>query len=74
MAETKKTRNWFDKGLALGELGKYHEAIECFNKAIEINPHYEYAWNNKGVALDKLGKYHEATECFNKAIEIKNTY
>ena len=30
---------YYDKGLALSNLGKYEEAIECFNKVLEIKQH-----------------------------------
>ena len=59
-----------NKGLALGELGKHKEAIECFNKSLEINSINGVAWNNKGIILALLEKYEEAIECFDKAIEI----
>ena len=39
------------KVLALYNLGKYEEAIKCYDKAIEIDPNYADAWNNKGLAL-----------------------
>ena len=29
---------WNKKGFALRALGKYDQAIECYNKAIEIEP------------------------------------
>ncbi len=65
---------WYNKGLALAKLGKYEEAIECFDKAIELNPNFAPAWNNKGVALAKLGKYEEAIKCYDKALEIDPNY
>ena len=49
---------------------KYEKAIECYDKALEINPNYAEAWNNKGVALSKLRRYEEAIECFNRALKI----
>ena len=42
---------WNNKGVALGNLNKYDEAMKAFDKAIEINPQDSDAWNNKGVAL-----------------------
>jgi Flp pilus assembly protein TadD/predicted amidohydrolase len=74
MVDTERAHNWFRKGVALGELGKYEEAIKCYDKAIEIKPNDEEAWYNKGVALGKLGKHEEAIRCFDRAIEIKPSY
>ena len=62
--------NWNNKGLALSELGKHQEAIECYDNSLEINPRDISAWNNKGIALKHLGKHQEAMGCFDKALEI----
>ena len=40
------------KGSALEALGKYDQAIECFDKAIEIDPSDGKMWNKKGSALE----------------------
>ncbi len=37
-----------NKGVALKIQGKYDEAIEALDKAIEINPDFAEAWYNKG--------------------------
>ena len=29
---------WNNKGIALRSIGRYDEAIECFNKSLEIDP------------------------------------
>jgi len=63
-----------DEGITLGRSGKYDEAIECFDKAIQINPKYAEAWYNKGTALDFLGKHNKAIECFKKALSIDPDY
>ncbi len=68
---------WNSKGIELGKLGKYQEAIACFDRALERNPRDEEALhnkgtilNNQGVALRRLGKYKEAIDCFDRALEI----
>ena len=60
---------WRNKGGALYALGKYDEAIKCYDKAIEIDPNNPVVWNNKGLALNSLGKYDEAITSYDKAIE-----
>jgi tetratricopeptide (TPR) repeat protein len=58
------------KGIALGNQGKYNEAIKCFNEAIRLDPKEVDAWNNKGVALVIQEKYDEAIKAFDEAIRL----
>ncbi|MBT5200606.1 MAG: tetratricopeptide repeat protein [Thaumarchaeota archaeon] len=34
---------WNNKGVALRSLGRYEEAMECFNKSLEIEPRDKFA-------------------------------
>ena len=34
---------WNLKGIALRSLGRYNEAVECFNKSLEIDPRDKYS-------------------------------
>ena len=56
--------------MALDRLGKYQEAIEYYDKAIEIDANFIDAQISKGWALDGLGKYKEAIEYYDKALDI----
>jgi len=47
---------------------KKEEAVECFNKVIEIDPNDAEVLDEKGTALNTLGRNAEALECFEKAI------
>ncbi|MDD1753963.1 MAG: tetratricopeptide repeat protein [Methanotrichaceae archaeon] len=52
---------WSNKGVALNAQGKYDEAMQACDKAIELDPNSaDEAWNNKGIALARQGKYVEA--------------
>jgi len=52
--------------------GQYEDAIEYYDKVIEINPSNEKAYLGKGLALHALRKYEKALESFDKAIEINS--
>ena len=38
LLEQKNPELWNSKGVALRSIGRYDEAIECFNKSLEIDP------------------------------------
>lgn len=53
----------------LAELGRHVEAIDCLNRALELNPMHTAALHNKGRSLRAIGKPDEAAECFRQAID-----
>ena len=61
---------WFNKGNSLVKLERHEEAIECFDKAIRLNPEDYDAWHNKGSSLAQLERHEEAKECIAKAKEL----
>jgi serine/threonine protein kinase len=63
--------NWNLKGMSLDHLGRSNEALECYNKAIEIHAANLGAWVNKGQLLHRLGRSDEALLCYEFA---KDTY
>ena len=68
--------DYYDQAKEYITAGKYKEAINSLNKAIEKDPKSSKAYYVRGIAYDKVGKYKEAVRDFNKAIEIdpKNAY
>ncbi|MGA9097973.1 MAG: tetratricopeptide repeat protein [Methanotrichaceae archaeon] len=61
---------WTLKGASLYMLGRYSEAIDSCDKAINIEPTNARAWHTKGIALYRLGKYKEAVLSCNRALEV----
>ena len=61
-------------GRALLEKGQVHEALEQFQKALEINPGNVDTRNNLGNALLQRGKLDEAIAQYRKALEINPSY
>ena len=51
--------------------GKFDEAIDDFNTAIEIQPEFVAAYNNRGLAYGRKGENDLAINDFNTAIELQ---
>lgn len=49
---------------------RFLEAIECYDRALEIDPDFSVAWQAKGVALHNLGRYDDALECYDRALSF----
>ena len=55
-----KYETYFNKGFTLWKLNKNIEAIECYNRAIEINPINSLSYLFKSFSLANLSMYEEA--------------
>ena len=62
---------WNKKGDVLFKLYSHDEALQCFDKAIQLEPNNAEYWNKKGNALHNLYRYEEALQCFDKAIQLE---
>ena len=66
----KDDKKLYEEGNSYYKKKDYHRAIDCYRKAIQINPQYSMAYYNLGVALGSINKTEEAIDCFRKAIQI----
>jgi len=62
--------DWFEKGVKFYP-GNLKEAINAYNKAIQLNPQYAEAYIGRGASYDDLGNFQQAINDFSKAIELK---
>ena len=47
---------WVNKGVVLGQLQKYEEAIDCFDNALKLNPHSEEAIRGRDLCMNLLSQ------------------
>jgi tetratricopeptide (TPR) repeat protein len=78
--------DWYNKGLVDKVERRLEEAVQCYDKALEIDPKYVQAWYGKGDALYIMGRcgkvvvdleealvlafLEEALQCFDKALKL----
>ena len=60
-----------DKAICMAELGKYEQALECFNEGIGKDRDCASLYHNKGWLLNMLGRYRQAVIFFKKALGIE---
>ena len=72
---------WNNLGFYLAERGENAEAMECYQKSVQINASYGDALNNIGHALAGKGRYTEALPFYQRAmtsipnnLELRNNY
>ena len=58
---------WCLKGNALLELERYEEALQSFDRAINLRPDLSEAWQGKGSSLLRLNRGDEALAALKKA-------
>lgn len=68
--EPKFAEAWNNMGNAYGMKSEYNNALNAFNKAIEIDPVYEKALYGKAITLRNLGKLDEAMTLANEILEM----
>ena len=63
-----------DRGVAKWRMNQTKEAIEDFNKSIQLSPDNATVYNNRGNALMDLGHPDEAVKDFDRAIALSASY
>jgi tetratricopeptide (TPR) repeat protein len=59
------------RGDTMFGLGRYEDAIACYDRAIHVQPNNPKIWCSLASALMKLTRYREAIACFDRAIHLK---
>ena len=64
----------YSEAVAKSYAGKYQEAIQDFNRVIEINPNFAEAYYRRGLANFDLGNREEAIADYTQALAINPNY
>lgn len=59
---------WNYKADALIQLGRFKEALQCYERLTEIDPHSPGPWIFRGYLLMRLGNNESATASFDRAV------
>jgi len=63
-------RSLLNLGVLFHEKDDFRNAIDCFTKAIQVDPQYSMAWLNLGNVYSDLKRREKAIECYEKAIKF----
>lgn len=61
---------WNELGNTYFKAGSYDEAIDAYNKAIELNPRFGWAYSSLALAYTRKGRLAEAIPLFQKSISL----
>jgi tetratricopeptide (TPR) repeat protein len=74
-----KADYWYKRGIELAGIGSYEEAINAYDKALDLDSENAAIWDHKAQALNLLAfsnsdveKYNESLKAYDKAIELYN--
>ena len=80
LAQEYTGEDWFGRGIELFHQESFEEALDAFNRSLEMNPQYFDAWLYKGAALNMLAFkfygqnrveiFEESLKAYDRAIEI----
>jgi tetratricopeptide (TPR) repeat protein len=73
-ADAKNPLAWFVQGRALGELGRFDDAIAAYRQNVQLAPGDVWARNNLGNAYRDSGRPREAMLAYRAAVEIDPDY
>jgi|GEM_PF-6563235 len=65
---------YFKQGVDYYENKQFQEALQCFQKCVELNPEFVKAWNNLGVVQSDLENNKEAEQSYEQALLLNREH
>jgi len=61
---------WFNLGVIISIFGRYEDALEFIDTALELEPDDALVWYIKGLILEKVNRSSEALKYLEKAYKL----
>jgi tetratricopeptide (TPR) repeat protein len=71
---TETRYGYYRKARSYEANGQYENALQAYDKAIEISENYAHAWFYKSRLLYRMEKYGECIGCAEKARQLEPTW
>jgi tetratricopeptide (TPR) repeat protein len=67
-ADPDNSTAWLIRGMYYNNaFGQYAEALQSYNRSLELDPSFGLAWYGKGVTLRNMQRFDESDACFEYA-------
>ena len=63
-------RSFYYEGIIYSVLKRDNDALECFNKSLEINQFQSHPYYRRAIAYYNLGQYEESMSDLNRAVDL----
>jgi tetratricopeptide (TPR) repeat protein len=70
-ADMSTPEEWMDEGNGALALGELERAVDCYRRAVELDPEFFDGWQALGMALVKTNRPAEAVEALKRAVELR---
>jgi predicted O-linked N-acetylglucosamine transferase (SPINDLY family) len=64
----------YAQGVIAKGLGRFEQAIELFERALQLEPSYTICLNTYGLLLRDIGRTHQARDCFERALQQQSDF
>lgn len=71
ISESREPKYLIQQAIFLFDLGRETEALENYDRVLQLAPEDSLAWMNKGVCLSRLGRMEEALTCYAQSLSIE---
>ena len=65
-----EAQRWVEEGDRKFNLRRYTEAVEDFDRALQLDPNSAFAYANRGISKGYLGRFAEAIDDFDMALQL----